>query len=268
MITKHQVCAKHLTCGFSLGGRTPWWKGKLPSRSTRDGPAEGGVLLCLPKAGCLPAPPPASPRLGAKRAAGEDHLPPTVPPKQSQGSAGCPLVSGCCCCPLSAPRSAPAPTSEEPPRTAPCLRTGGKTRESLTSAEESGQAPHSRRGQKSKEAEGHESIRTGRLREPAPSHFSTRVSLQPPFRPDVFLETVPYPQMAADHRITVLGLGVGLQTSTWEGVLSPAWAIHPPPPPQERPTAGRLASTLHVETLCVAVTGGHGLFQPSGVPWS
>lgn len=59
----------------------------------------------------------------------EGHLPQTVALMQSLGSGGRHWAWACCRCPHAGPRSVPAPTSAELPRTAPCLSTGEATRE-------------------------------------------------------------------------------------------------------------------------------------------
>lgn len=142
-IPKRRACARHVTLSMSPGWIDTLVGGETP---TQDKPLPGTRPGCYPASrGWLPLQPPhrPPPRLGAQKDTGEDHLPQTAPPKQSRGSAGCPPAWGCCCCPLSAPRSAPAPTSVEPPRTAPCLSPGRKRSESPTSVAENSWAPRS-----------------------------------------------------------------------------------------------------------------------------
>lgn len=93
-----------------------WSRGKLTSKGPRDWLAEGTAARLPPRV-WLPTKPVHDQGAG-------DHLPQTIPLKQSRGSGDRPPVWGCCHRPPSAPRSVLAPTSAEPPRTAPCLSTG------------------------------------------------------------------------------------------------------------------------------------------------
>lgn len=100
-------------------------KGRTPIQKDMTGWQKAGLLdTSRVQPPCQPHYQP-SLRLGG----GKDDLPRTAPLKPSQGSGGRPLGWGCCCCPPSAPHSAPAPISAGPPRTAPCLSTGGGDRE-------------------------------------------------------------------------------------------------------------------------------------------